>query len=186
MGFSRPEHWSGLPSPPPKDLPKPGDQTGSPALRRILYRLSQQGSPPTYNNVYLISNSPSVPHPPPSLPFGNQKSVLWRLCFFFNQNEISVYKHNLLGSLEGISLQYFSNCSIQKHHQEDLLKHRSQFPALPAKVTYFSVGLEWGPPKNLHFLKIPNWWWSCWPSAHNLTGPPSIPRPLLVFKSWSL
>ena len=33
MGFSRQEHWSGLPCPPPGDLPNPGMKPGSPALQ---------------------------------------------------------------------------------------------------------------------------------------------------------
>ena len=36
-GFSRQEYWSGLPRPPPGDLPNPG----FPHCRRILYCLSQ-------------------------------------------------------------------------------------------------------------------------------------------------
>ena len=32
MGFSRPEYWSGLPSPPPEELPEPGIEPDSPAL----------------------------------------------------------------------------------------------------------------------------------------------------------
>ena len=32
MGFSRQEYWSGLPCPPPRDLPKPASTPGSPAL----------------------------------------------------------------------------------------------------------------------------------------------------------
>ena len=32
MGFSRQEYWSGLPFPPPGDLPNPGIEPGSPAL----------------------------------------------------------------------------------------------------------------------------------------------------------
>ena len=31
MGFARQEHWSGLPSPPPRDLPNPGIESVSPA-----------------------------------------------------------------------------------------------------------------------------------------------------------
>ena len=31
MGFSRQEYWSGLPCPPPGDLPHPGIEPGSPA-----------------------------------------------------------------------------------------------------------------------------------------------------------
>ena len=33
MGFSRQEHWSGLPFPSPADLPDPGIEPGSPALQ---------------------------------------------------------------------------------------------------------------------------------------------------------
>ena len=32
MGFSKQEYWSGLPCPPPGDLPNPGIRSGSPAL----------------------------------------------------------------------------------------------------------------------------------------------------------
>ena len=32
IGFSRQEYWSGLPLPPPGDLPDPGIKPGSPAL----------------------------------------------------------------------------------------------------------------------------------------------------------
>ena len=32
MGFSRQEYWSGLPFPPPEDLPNPGIEPGSPAF----------------------------------------------------------------------------------------------------------------------------------------------------------
>ena len=33
MGFSRQEYWSGLPCPPPGDLPDPGIEPASPALQ---------------------------------------------------------------------------------------------------------------------------------------------------------
>src|SRR5574341_2505288 len=33
LGFSRQEHWSGLPCPPPGDLPDPGIRLGSPTLQ---------------------------------------------------------------------------------------------------------------------------------------------------------
>ncbi|KAF4018722.1 hypothetical protein G4228_010280 [Cervus hanglu yarkandensis] len=33
MGFSRQEYWSGLPCPPPGDLPDPGIEPRSPALQ---------------------------------------------------------------------------------------------------------------------------------------------------------
>ena len=47
MGFSRQEYWSGLPCPPPGNLPHPdpGIKPMSPHCRHILYHLSHQGNP---------------------------------------------------------------------------------------------------------------------------------------------
>ena len=45
MGFSRQEYWSGLPCPPPGDLPNPGMEPGSPAFLEDSLLLSHQGSP---------------------------------------------------------------------------------------------------------------------------------------------
>ena len=44
VGFSRQEYWSGLPCPPPGNLSNPEIKPRSPHCRRILYRLSHQGS----------------------------------------------------------------------------------------------------------------------------------------------
>ena len=48
MGYSRQEYWSGLPCPPPGDLPNPGIKAASqasPALKANSLLLSHQGSP---------------------------------------------------------------------------------------------------------------------------------------------
>ena len=46
MGFSRQEHWSGLPFPSPEALPNPGIKPRSPALQaEVFLLLSHQGSP---------------------------------------------------------------------------------------------------------------------------------------------
>ena len=48
MGFSRQEYWTGLPFPPPGDLPDPGIEPtspASPALQADSLPLSQIGSP---------------------------------------------------------------------------------------------------------------------------------------------
>ena len=45
MGFSRQEHWSGLPFPSPGNPPDPGIKPGSPNFRQTLYCLSHQRSP---------------------------------------------------------------------------------------------------------------------------------------------
>ena len=45
MGFSRQEHWSGLPFPSPGDLPDPGIEHGSPALQPDSLLTELQGKP---------------------------------------------------------------------------------------------------------------------------------------------
>ena len=45
MGFSSQEYWSGLPFPPPGDLPTQGSNPGLLHCRQIFYYLSHQGSP---------------------------------------------------------------------------------------------------------------------------------------------
>ena len=44
MGFPKQEHWSGLPFPPPGDLPDPEIEPTSPALQADSLPLSRQGS----------------------------------------------------------------------------------------------------------------------------------------------
>ena len=41
MGFSRQEYWSGLPCPPPEDLPNLGIEPGSPALQAFSLPFEQ-------------------------------------------------------------------------------------------------------------------------------------------------
>ena len=57
MGFSRPEHWGGLPFPPPGDLPNPGNKPDKPDYQTWL-PLSHQGSHVvwyvTTNHFYLF------------------------------------------------------------------------------------------------------------------------------------
>ena len=43
MDFSRQEYWSGLPFPPPGDLPDPGIEPASLIGRQTLYHLRHQG-----------------------------------------------------------------------------------------------------------------------------------------------
>ena len=45
MGFSRQEHWSGLPVPSPGGLPDPGTERASPALKADSFLLSHLGAP---------------------------------------------------------------------------------------------------------------------------------------------
>ena len=55
MGFSRQEHWSGLPCPPPGDLPDPGIEPtppGSPALAAGSSPLAPPGKRQTIEANY--------------------------------------------------------------------------------------------------------------------------------------
>ena len=45
MGFSRKEYWSGLPCPPPGDLPDPGTEPRSPALQADSLLSEPAGKP---------------------------------------------------------------------------------------------------------------------------------------------
>ena len=59
MGFSRQEYWSGLPCPPPGDLPDPGISLTSPAslaLQTDSLPLSHQGSPYRYHIFFIHSS----------------------------------------------------------------------------------------------------------------------------------
>ena len=49
MGFPRQENWSGLPCPPPGDVPDPGIKPMSPGLQVDSLPLSHQGSP-----IYML------------------------------------------------------------------------------------------------------------------------------------
>ena len=55
MGFSRQEHWSGLPVPSSEDLPDPGIKPGSSALQADSLPLELQESPPTKHRLSLIT-----------------------------------------------------------------------------------------------------------------------------------
>ena len=82
MGFSRQEHWSGLPCPPPGDLPDPGIKPASlaaPALPVNSLLLSHQGSPTFW---------PSHPFPPTfSSVSGSHQCLLYEFGFFRFHNK---------------------------------------------------------------------------------------------------
>ena len=61
LGFSRQEHWSGLPCASPGDLTNPGIKPGLPLCKIILYQLSHQGSPRLEWVAY--PSSKGSPHP---------------------------------------------------------------------------------------------------------------------------
>ena len=62
LGFSKQEYWSGLPSPPPGDLPNPGIKLTSLALKVDSLPLSHLGNPAEN----LTSPKTTGPLPPTS------------------------------------------------------------------------------------------------------------------------
>ena len=66
MGFSKQEYWSGLPCPPPGDLPRPGIEPVSPALQLDSYPTEPPGKPLfalCFSQVELLNSWPAVPSP---------------------------------------------------------------------------------------------------------------------------
>ena len=59
MEFSRPEYWSGWPSPSPGDLPNPGTETRSPALQADSLPPEPQGKP-KYTGAGSLSFLPQI------------------------------------------------------------------------------------------------------------------------------
>ena len=51
VGFSRQEYWSGLPCPPPGNIPDPGIEPLTPALQVDSLALSRLGSPKVYSII---------------------------------------------------------------------------------------------------------------------------------------
>jgi len=57
MGFSRQEYWSGLPCPPPGDLPDPGIEPGSPVSPALQAEPSQKSSLIQRSVIFKIPHS---------------------------------------------------------------------------------------------------------------------------------
>ena len=57
MGFSRQEHWSGLPFPSPGDLPDPGIEPRSPALQTDALTAEPPGKPSRWVRATKIMES---------------------------------------------------------------------------------------------------------------------------------
>ena len=61
LGFSRQEHWSGLPCPPPEDLPNPGIKPRSLALQADSLPYGPPGKPYIKPNVHQLLVQPRTP-----------------------------------------------------------------------------------------------------------------------------
>ena len=80
-GISQARYWSGLPFPPPGDLPKPGIEPASPALRADSLPLSHGESPMISYNPITIPFSSTPVLPPASL-----SPVVMASLFFVSVN----------------------------------------------------------------------------------------------------
>ena len=88
MGFSRQECWSGLPCPPPGDLPKPGTELRFSALQADSLLLSHQGSPAAAAKSHQLC--PTLCDPVDGSPTGSpvpkilQARILEWVAIFFS------------------------------------------------------------------------------------------------------
>ena len=64
MELPRQVYWSGLPCPPPGDVPNPGIEPGLPHCRQTLYCLSHQGSPEDLPGTTKTSDTSGTPYSP--------------------------------------------------------------------------------------------------------------------------
>ena len=102
MGFSRQDYWSGLPCPPPEDLPDPGTELVSPASSALASRFLTTGA------TWLWSNN-SLSHSNAAVPMGSSlTSVLHRTPdsrFSWRHLAIQAARADLQGSGVHLSAQ---------------------------------------------------------------------------------
>ena len=73
-GFSRQEHWSGLPCPPPGDLPNPGVEPGSPALQAGSLPTELRGKPDLILRACFLRHQQRCPRGQRSPPYSRARS----------------------------------------------------------------------------------------------------------------
>ena len=107
MEFSRQEYWSGLPCPPPGDLPNPGIRPESPAslaLQADALLLSHQGSPNFLDTVFKILEShkseKKVNRPFPVLPPPHHLKRELRISEHKRREEHTIYP-GMIAQLRG-------------------------------------------------------------------------------------
>ena len=61
MGVSRQKYWSGLPCPPPEDLPDPGTEPRSPTLQAASFLSQPPGKPKNTGVGHLLSKESCPP-----------------------------------------------------------------------------------------------------------------------------
>ena len=76
LGFSRREYWSGLPYPPPGDLPNPGIEPRSPVLQLDSLPAELPGKPPNIGYLVIFEFQMNVTSSYKHLP-----SIAWDILF---------------------------------------------------------------------------------------------------------
>ena len=138
MGFPGQEYWSGLPCPPPEDLPDSGTKPTSvvsPALAGRFFTTSATWEAQVYTNVYkckvlpVCHNSAQMPHPPGSPPSSQDLNTRPTLTFLLESQmqllsplwTLTPFRINHQGALYTIGAQFLMawtaanwKCSILK------------------------------------------------------------------------
>ena len=155
MGFSRQEHWSGLPFPSPGDLLNPGIKPASPASQADSLPLCHEGSRTCYIHPKSLQSSLTYLQ-----PYGLQPPRLLCPWNFLGKNT-GVGCHFLL---QGIFLsQGWNPCLL--HWQVD------SFTPEPPGKSIASI---------LHY-KIKSFFKKC---ARDFSGGPVVKTPLLMQGAW--
>ena len=115
VGFSRQEHWSGVPFPPPGHLPNPGIEPESPHCRWILYTTEPLRKPSFTVTIGIFLNSRKASKM--FLSFNcwlKRKCTTWELWaqFYLQQNEDFSLGDSTSDSSESCSTEAWGKVSI--------------------------------------------------------------------------
>ena len=94
MGFSRQEHWTGLPFPSPEDLPNPGIEPRFPALQADSLPSEPPGKPQVNKKVSFANYKHIMPTLPIQLYFHNGNCILISYFSSFNKGSFQQSQRN--------------------------------------------------------------------------------------------
>ena len=117
IGFSRQEYWSGLPCPPPGDLPDPGIKSRSPALQADSLPAEPQGKPKN-TGVGSLSLLLRI-FPPQESNWGllHCRQILYQLSYQGSPRIYYLLSNRLTKMKKTLPLllrRYMSYCSVAK------------------------------------------------------------------------